>query len=192
MNQVPEKTIPNEEFTICGDLRITANKYRVNADKTAQILCFADIEYRGMSLENILLLKLDIFGSVDTFWNVDDEFSTLVPYMKSVTSFRAYFIRQLIKFRIESPDCEDRSPTCPLWMGIGSYIRELDDFSEAQSLLKQVQQSCGEILRRMKDKNGYAEYNEEFGLNIANQLLAALGATPSNRRPFLNESPRKK
>jgi hypothetical protein len=188
MTEVPEKTTPNEEFTIRGDLRITANEYLVKADKAAQVICFADIEHDGKVFENILLLKLDIRGSVDTFWHVDDEFSTIVPYMKPVTNFRAYLIRQLTKFRSDSPDCDQRSASCPLWMGIGTYIQELNEFSEGHSLLTQVKASVGEMLRRMKDGR-YHEYTDEFGQNVANQLLAALGATPCNRRPFLNESP---
>ena len=137
---VPTKRKLAQAFTIRGQLRHESRTFigDSNADMAAHLQLFADIEYKGRLYEDIVLLTLEIEGHMEDGWHVMDEFTHVLPYRKPVAAFRQYLIQELTRIRDTDPKVDNRSPSCPLWMGIGTYIRELEKFDELQSLAGQA------------------------------------------------------
>ncbi|MEK7095046.1 MAG: hypothetical protein AAB917_00085 [Patescibacteria group bacterium] len=185
---VPTKRKLAQAFTIRGQLRHVARVF-VDAfdDRVAELQINADIEYKGKSYPAITLLTLEIDGNQDVGWKAFDRFTRFLPYMKPVKDFRQFLARELIRIRDTDPKVENRSPSCPLWMGIGAYVRELDEFGELRSLALQARQAVESLHDEVRSARktlpaGSAQRNM-LEVRIRN-ILKVAGQSPSTEQLF--------
>ena len=172
----------NQDFTIRGDLRMQEQHWKqCNGMKSAQVLCFADIEWSGTEFLNVLLLKLDIEGDQEDGWKVKDDFAASFPYMKPVRAFRKYLANQLVNFVGDLPTA--RSPWCPLWMGVNQYVNELQAFDETRSLLGQLS-SIHQAYGRKRGHHSTRADELQAIKDMTRSLLLAVDVKPGTDRPF--------
>lgn len=175
----------NQDFTIRGDLRMQAQNWKLpNGDKAAQLLCFADIEWRGAEFLNVLLLKLDIQGSSDTSWDVMDNFAFGFPYMKPVRMFRGYLIQQLNDFLESLPGGAYHSASDPRWMGVNQYMGELRAFDETRYLLGRLRNAIQDYSKKIGHPDTTIQDRMAIG-EAARGLMGLLGLESRTDVPFV-------
>lgn len=174
------------DFTIWGDLRFQVEDFtpKGGGDKFAQILCFADVSWSNRRYSNILLLNLDIHEYQENEWEVQAEFSSLLPYMQPVEAFRTFLVEQMKKFLETISETDKHSPWSPIWMGIMNYVRELEDFDETRAILSQVRSSVERLQRRLR--NASAEERGKIG-RTAFRMLEALELAPITQKGFVHK-----
>ena len=169
-------------FTIIGNLRWEAKVFKsVSGDRIGQLELRADIEYQGQRHSDVIFLLLEIGGSMDTDWWVNDQFPAFLPYLKPVKAFRQYLIDQLQAILLQLPEASQQSPFCPLWMGIGTYIAMLENFNETRSLIAQLKQEVERLLRDNKRNEGVSE---EAMLKKLQEVFEVLGVEPKTEQLF--------
>lgn len=178
----------NVDYTIRGDLRFEfSSEYNLHSEKAAQLRCFGNVEYRGQLLKNLPLLTLDIRGwGVE--WTVRDSFPDYLPYMKPVKAFREYLEVQMRKALRQLPEGKRDSAFSPLWMGINSYISNLNTFKEARSLANQIRSSIEARIKRAETSHRH-DYSQEQAAHDLLQILELLQEEPVTGLAFFVGEP---
>lgn len=180
---VVEKKDPGQDFTVWGDLRFQAQKFKNHHNKTAQVIAFADVSFGGCWYENIQLFSLEIHEIPEVEWPVEASFSTIIPYMIPAKNFRAFLVEQLNKFLETIPSDDQHSPWSPVWMGCKAYIRDIENFSEVKVLARQVHRSVDALMRHM-DNSG-DESAKELAISKLTAMLRTLEAPLATKQAFL-------
>jgi len=168
-------------FTISGDLRFEHRIFKkIRENNVAQIDLFADAKYDGCELKDVKFLTLEIEGTVGERWVVDDQSPRFLPYLKPVAGYRKYLILQLQRILTELPEFSQRSASCPLWMGINTYISELKTFNELRSLTGQLRQSVESLQRHVKNNPSH----EAPARKKLNKMFEILDVVPATNRSF--------
>lgn len=168
-------------FIIIGDLRFEHRVFRkIRDNSVAQIDFYADIEYDGQELKDTKVLSLEIEGDIGEQWVVDDQSPRFLPYLKPVAGYRNYFVKQLGQILTELPESSWCSPSCPLWMGINTYIKELEKFGEIRSLAGQLRSLAERVQRQVKNNSSL----EESITNKLEDAIQVLGGIAVTKQPF--------
>ena len=117
------------------------------------------IDDKGVVLRNIPLLRLYVEVSDGDVY-VDDEYFRPIPYLKPVRAFREFLMEKLQKLQ-----AADDQPFV-VRKGVAQYGRELREFSNTASLVRQAKTQVGNL--DVKDRQAEEK---------SRKVLAVLGRT---------------
>ncbi len=126
---------------------------------TGEITVCCDVQYRSMVYTNLPILRLSLSmngGEVD----VNDEYTTHLPYLKAIPKFRDYLDGRLRHFAQTN---RDRI----VIGGIREYSEELRGYSNVRGLVRQAK-SCVNAIRP----------DQQYAEQQARAVLAAIGEIP--------------
>ncbi len=155
-----------ESVILIGKLSLTTFIYNL---RSAEINVRGDIVYRDVTYHDLPIVRL-IVSDLDGEIYVDDEYASMIPYLKPVAAFRSFLISALP--RLER--------TMPGWCvggifnkGIAIYVGELSTFSDVKSLVSQAKTMANMLDAKKKGAE-----------TAARAVLSALGKTPTTDMKF--------
>lgn len=137
---------------------------KVFSNTAADLTICATVQYKGLIYRNLPILRLtiEVIGDVDCYYDVTDDYSNVIPYLKLVPGFRMHVSCWIRKFLSTS--------TAPLFVKDGAmvFLKDLDSYSDIEGIIRQAKSAANRLSPNQK-----GDYQK------ARAVLAALGVTPN-------------
>jgi hypothetical protein len=149
-----------------GEFRSTVTKFNDNA---SEITVYGDVNCNGEEYRNLPLVRLIVelidCGDEDSDVMVTDEYSSFIPYLKPIKTFREALGQELQRLYKELG--------YPANSGIKEYLEQLRSFSEIKSLVREVKSRVNRLRPEKSDPV------------VVRKIFVALGENPSMDNRFI-------
>jgi hypothetical protein len=157
-----------EDVKLVGKVSISARMFNAKSGEITFISNIFSVEeyYRDLPFLRLSIERGDEEDPVE----VDDEYSSFIPYLKQLPGFRKYF-PSLIGLAMQMPEISE----CDLFEeGLQSYAQKLSTYSNTRAIISQAKAAVG-LLRSEKPE---AE-------KLARAVLVAMGRIPVTDIKFI-------
>lgn len=174
----PERAIMTETasiFAVKGHLRGDITSFSAREKSFAQIMIRGDVEWEGREFRNACLLTLEVNGNIDDGWQCRATYANIFPRLRPIKQFREFLIEELM--RIRDAEGKPRSPTDVIWMGLGTFIRQLREVDDDLVLAEQAKEYVDFLFRRLRSDTITPENRELFRKQV-HEIITLSGGVP--------------